>query len=103
MFGLGLALQALQAGDAVAEAEHARLAGVAARFAAPAQGSAAHYELIEGRCEAHTLSVDGAKRLTIKTKVCGFIVLIPIFYFCLIQYRNRFDNNALISGISCAL
>ncbi len=63
-----MALQALQAGDAV-EAEHARLAGVAARFAAPAQGSAAHYELIEGRWVGHTLSVDGAKRLTIKTEV----------------------------------
>ncbi len=67
VFGLGLV-----EADESAAAELARLKGVMQRFP-PREGSSllleVHLEALEGKCVAHTFTVDAAGRLTIKTKV----------------------------------
>jgi len=54
--------------DESAAAELARLRGVMQRFPAPREGTSLHLEALEGRCVAHSFTVD-AGRLFIKTKV----------------------------------
>ena len=78
LFGLGLALEAAAGDEALAEdhaagvRERARLAGLAARYGAPEKG--ARKVLVEAAeaeagWVAHSLAVDGAGRLTIRTMV----------------------------------
>ena len=64
MFGLGLV-----EADESAAAELARLRGVMQRFPAPQEGSSLHLEALEGKCVAHSFTVDAAGRLFIKTQV----------------------------------
>ena len=64
MFGLGLV-----EADESAAAELARLRGVMQRFEKPREGSALHLEALEGKCVAHSFTVDAAGRLFIKTQV----------------------------------
>ena len=64
VFGLGLV-----EADESAAAELARLRGVMQRFPAPREGTSLHLEALEGRCVAHSFTVDAAGRLFIKTKV----------------------------------
>ena len=54
--------------DESAAAELARLRGVMQRFP-PREGSSLHLEAVEGKCVAHSFTVDAAGRLFIKTKV----------------------------------
>ena len=50
-------------------AELARLRGVAGRFEKPREGLLVHLEAVEGKCVAHSFTVDAARRLFIKTEV----------------------------------
>ena len=70
VFGLGLV-----EADESAAAELARLRGVMQRFEKPREGSSLHLESVEGKCVAHSFTVDAARRLFIKTEVplCSFI------------------------------
>ena len=76
LFGLGLALEAAAGDEALAKdhaaglEEQARLAGLAARSGAPEKGSSGlHFESSEAGWVTHSLKVDGAGRLTIRTMV----------------------------------
>ena len=76
LFGLGLALEAAAGDEALAKdhaaglEEQARLAGLAARYGAPEKGSSGlHFEASEAGWVTHSLKVDGAGRLTIRTTV----------------------------------
>ena len=64
VFGLGLV-----EADESAAAELARLRGVMQRFPPPREGSSLHLEALEGKCMAHSFTVDAMGRLFIKTKV----------------------------------
>ncbi len=70
VFGLGL----VEAEDESAAAELARLRAVMQRFP-PTEGTSLHLEALEGRCVAHSFTVDAASRLFIKTKVAFLSLL----------------------------
>ena len=55
--------------DESAAVELARLRGVMQRFEKPREGTALHLEALEGKCVAHSFTVDAAGRLFIKTQV----------------------------------
>ncbi len=81
LYGLGLALEAAAGDEALAEdhaagvREQARLAGLAARYGAPGKGSIRlHVEASEAGWVTHSLKVDGAGRLTIRTMVFNLIL-----------------------------
>ena len=76
LFGLGLALEAAAGDEALAKdhaaglEEQARLAGLATRYRAPEKWSSGlHFDALEAGWVAHSLRVDGAGRLTIRTMV----------------------------------
>lgn len=76
LFGLDLALEATASDDMVAKyratavREQSRLAGLVARYGIPEKGSSGlHVEESEAGLVTHSLRVDGAGRLTIRTVV----------------------------------
>ena len=95
LFGLGLALEAAAGDEALAKdhaaglQEQARLAGFAVRYGAPEKGSSGlHFQVSDAGWMTHSLRVDGAGRLTIRTMVTGLydhhhLVLqtTPFFFF----------------------
>ena len=88
LFGLGLALEAAAGDEALAEdraagaMEHARLAGLAARYGVPEKGSSVlHVEASEAGWVTHSLKVDSTGRLTIRTMVDNFMRSIMLYLY----------------------